>query len=154
MEQQSYNCIIAANVTPHEAFNAINSVSEWWTENIEGSIENLNDVFTVHFGNAWTTFKIVEFVKDKNIVWLVTDCDLTWLKDPKEWKDTQISFEISTVNDLTEINLTHVGLVPEIECYNDCKNGWDQYFKESFYKLLTEGKGTPILKEDSKTVKS
>lgn len=150
MEQQSYNCIITANVTPHEAFKAINSVSEWWTENIEGSIENLNDVFTIHFGNAWTTFKIVEFVKDKKVVWLVTDCDLTWLKDPIEWKDTQISFEISTVNDLTEINFTHVGLVPEIECYNDCKNGWDQYFKESFYNLLTEGKGTPILKEESK----
>ena len=81
MEQQSYNCIITANLTPNEAFNAINSVAKWWSENIDGSTENLNDVFTIHFGDAWTSYKIVEFVKDKKVVWLVTDCELTWLKD-------------------------------------------------------------------------
>jgi len=69
MDQQSYNCIITANVTPKEAFNAINSVAKWWSENIDGSTENLNDVFTIHFGDAWTSYKIVEFVKDKKVVW-------------------------------------------------------------------------------------
>jgi hypothetical protein len=152
MEQQSYNCIITANVTPNEAFNAINSVAKWWSENIDGSTENLNDVFTIHFGDAWTSYKIVEFVKDKKVVWLVTDCELTWLKDKKEWKDTKISFEISTVNNSTQINFTHIGLVPEVECYKDCFNGWNHFFKGSLFKLLTEGIGTPDKKKVNSAV--
>jgi hypothetical protein len=43
----------------------------------------------------------------------------------------------------TEVSFTHVGLVPEIECYNDCRKGWDFYIKESLRKLITEGKGVP-----------
>jgi hypothetical protein len=58
-----------------------------------------------------------------------------------------MDFEISTVGDQTKINFTHIGLVPEIECYNMCVKGWDQYFKGSLYKLITEGKGQPQLKK-------
>ena len=39
--------------------------------------------------------------------------------------------------------MTHVGLVPGIECYEDCEKGWDFYIKESLFKFLTEGKGLP-----------
>ncbi len=43
--------------------------------------------------------------------------------------------------------MTHVGLVPEAECYNDCKAGWDKHVGESLLKLLTEGKGI-VFEED------
>lgn len=148
MRQQNYSSSILANITAKEAYLKINRVSEWWSENIEGESKKLNDIFTIHFafGDSFE-IKIIDTIPDKKIVWLVTDCNLTWVKDSKEWKGTKISFEISTENNSTQINFTHIGLVPEIECYNGCVQGWNQYIKGSLYKLLNEGKGEPDRKK-------
>lgn len=144
MNKKDYNATITANIPVREAFKYINRVSAWWSENLKGRSENLNDIFTVHFEFGDTfTIKIIEVVIDKKIVWLVTDCNLTWVKDSKEWKGTKMIFEISTENNSANISFTHVGLVPQIECYDGCVNGWDQYIKGSLFKLLTEGKGQP-----------
>src|SRR6185369_10338431 len=125
MKKQDYNATLVVKNTPAEAFKQINRVSAWWTENVEGPSENLGDVFTVHFGETFVTFNIVEWVPNKKVVWLVTDCHLPWLKDIKEWKDTKVSFEISGEKDGTKINFTHIGLVPGVECYDGCEKGWD-----------------------------
>ncbi len=143
MENQNYNAVITVNANANEAFNSINSVSKWWTENLEGSLQNLNDVFTVNFGETFATIKILEVVANKKVVWHVTDCYLHWLTDKTEWKDTKMIFELSTEGNSTQISFTHVGLVPNVECYNDCRKGWDQYIKGSLFKLITEGKGIP-----------
>ena len=143
MKKQDYNASITVKPSAEEAFKGINSVSKWWTENIDGSSEKLNDVFTVHFGDAFVTHQLVEVIPAKKVEWLVTDCYLTWFKDKKEWNGTKMSFEISTKDNVTQINFTHIGLVPEVECYDNCVKGWDQYFKDSLFKLLTEGKGEP-----------
>lgn len=148
MQKRSYTCSITATITAQEAFERINRVSEWWSENIKGSTKNLNDIFTIRFdfGDSFV-IKIVELVKGKKVVWLVTDCDLTWIKDKKEWKGTQISFDISTENNSTQINFTHMGLVPGIECYDGCVKGWNYFIKESLFKFLTEGNGLPDRKK-------
>ena len=143
MKKQDYNATIVVKATPAEAFKNVNRVSAWWTENLEGSSENLNDVFTVHFGDTFVTFKIIELVPAKKVVWLVTDCYLHWLNDKTEWNNTRISAEVTSENDATTVSFTHVGLVPGIECYDMCIKGWDQYVKTSLYKLITEGKGMP-----------
>lgn len=147
MTKQDYQSAITAAVTPKEAFSTITRVSEWWTAHLDGSSKKTGDIFTVHFGETFVTFKITEAIPDKKIVWLVTDCNLHWIKDKKEWKNTQMSFDISSENKLTRINFTHTGLVPEIECYNDCTTGWDHYIKESLFKLITQGKGLPDRKQ-------
>ena len=148
MNKKDYNATITANIPAKKAFKYINRVSEWWSENLKGRSENLNDIFTVHFEFGDTfTIKIIEVVTDKKIVWLVTDCDLTWVNDRKEWKSTKMYFEISTENNSANISFTHVGLVPQIECYDGCVKGWDQYIKGSLFKLLTEGKGQPDKKK-------
>jgi hypothetical protein len=51
-------------------------------------------------------------------------------------------FDISSTNEGTLVSVTHVGLVPEIECYEQCKKGWN-FYVESLRKLMTEGKGEP-----------
>src|SRR5438477_7470684 len=130
MEKQNYNVSVTVEAPAEKAFKSINNVSEWWNENLGGSSHKLNDIFTIHFsGNNFATHKIVEFVPDKKIVWQVTDCYLEWLTDKKEWQNTKMSFEISTKDNSTQINVTHIGLVPEVECYDMCVKGWDQYVK-------------------------
>jgi hypothetical protein len=147
MKKQDYTATILVKATANKAFQSINQVTAWWTENIEGRSEKLNDVFTIHFGEAFVTMKIVESVPDKKVVWNVTDCYLHWFADKKEWKGTQIVFEISAEGDSTSIQFTHVGLEPQVECYDNCVKGWDQYFKGSLAKLINEGKGLPQRKE-------
>lgn len=148
MENQNYNTTLTVSQTANEVFKSINSVSKWWTENFEGSSEKLNDVFTVDFGdNNFVTHKLIEVITDKKIVWLVTDCYLSWFKDKTEWTNTKMSFAISTENNSTTIHFTHIGLVPEVECYDMCVKGWDQYVKGSLFKLITEGKGEPQKKK-------
>ena len=124
MNQEDYHSSISANITAKKAFENINRVSEWWTKSYEGSSQSPGDTFTVRFGETFVNFKKAEVVPGKKIVWQVTDCNLHWLKDKKEWKDTKMSFEISSKDNSTQISVTHIGLVPEIECYNDCKKGW------------------------------
>jgi Activator of Hsp90 ATPase homolog 1-like protein len=147
MKKQDYTATILVRAAANKAFKSINHVAAWWTENLEGSSEKLNDVFTIHFGEAFVTMKIVESVPDKKVVWNVTDCYLHWLADKKEWKNTQIVFEISAEGDSTRIQFTHVGLVPQVECYDNCVKGWDQYIKDSLVKLIAEGKGLPQKKQ-------
>lgn len=146
--KKNYNVSITVESPAEKAFKSINNVSEWWNENLEGSSHKLNDVFTIHFSeNNFVTHKIVEFVPDKKVVWQVTNCYLEWLTDKTEWTNTKMSFEIITKDNSTQINFTHIGLVPEVECYNDCVKGWNQYVKDSLLKLINEGKGQPAKKK-------
>ena len=152
MKKEDYKINLTVNASAQEVFKNINSVSKWWTEHLEGNSKKLNDEFTVRFDDVHvSTQKLIELIPDKKIVWLVTDSKLNFIKDKSEWTGTKISFEISektgkSDNYQTQITFTHIGLVPEIECYKDCSKGWDYYIKGSLFKLLTTGKGTPELK--------
>jgi hypothetical protein len=146
MKKQDYTVSIMVNATAVEVFKSINNVSKWWSEDMEGSSQKLNDEFTVHFGETSITVKLVELIPYKKIGWYVTDCYKHFLKDKKEWKDTTMTWEISAAGNATQINFTHTGLVPGLECYGACEKAWDFYIKESLFKLLTKGKGTPELK--------
>jgi hypothetical protein len=80
---------------------------------------------------------MVEVVPNKKWVWLVTDCHLPRLKDTTEWKNTHIVFEISEGKHHTSIDMTHVGLVPGVACYNVCEDGWNRHLKDLTVRLET-----------------
>ena len=144
MENQDYHATIMVSQAANEVFTAINSVPKWWTEKLEGSSGKLNDVFTVDFGDTnFVTHKLIEVIPGKKIVWLVTDCYLSWFTDKTEWKNTKMVFEIAATGNQTQIDFTHIGLLPDLECFDICRKGWDQYVKDSLFKLITEGKGQP-----------
>ncbi|HEX2682090.1 MAG TPA: SRPBCC domain-containing protein [Candidatus Dormibacteraeota bacterium] len=142
-KQQDYRASIMANITPSEAFDRISRVSEWWTAGVTGSTHEIHDTFTLRWGKTFVDIKIAEVIPDKRVVWDVTDCNLDWISDKKEWKDTRITWDVSRDNDATRITMMHVGLVPEAECYKDCETGWNFYVAESLLKLMTEGTGLP-----------
>jgi hypothetical protein len=147
MANKDYTISLTVDAPAKEVFRNINSVTKWWTEVLDGGYEKLNDEFTVHFGDVHeSTQKLVEFIPDQKVVWLVTKSRLNFIKDKQEWTNTKISFEISEDSKKSQVRFTHFGLVPEVECYKDCTKGWDYYIKGSLFKLLTEGKGTPELK--------
>jgi hypothetical protein len=146
MKKQDYKATLTVDATPKEVFKKINSVTKWWTDELEGDSQKIGDEFTVRFGDVHvSTQKLIEVAPDKKVVWLVTKSDLSFIKKKDEWTNTTISFDIFTHNNKTQIQFTHTGLIPEVECFKSCTEGWDYFIKGSLFKLLTEGKGTPGL---------
>ena len=148
MQEQDYSISINVDASAAEAFKAINSVTKWWTENLEGSSQKLNDEFTVRFGEVHvSTQKIIEFVPDKKVVWLVSYSNLNFIKDNNEWTGTKVIFEVSQEDKKTTVKFTHLGLAPRKECFDACSGAWNQYIEGSLLSLINTGKGQPALKE-------
>jgi len=144
MNKKNLTITVDVDQSAHEVFNAVNNVSKWWTENLKGGTKALNDEFTVQFEDVhYSKQRLIEVVPDKKVVWLITESRLSFLENKAEWNDTRLVFDISTHGDKTRLQFTHVGLVPDIECYKDCSNAWGYYISGSLAKLIASGKGQP-----------
>ena len=140
---QDFSITLLVDNTPKEAFDAINNVRGWWSEEIEGRTDELGE-FKYHYQDIHRcTIKITELVPGKKVVWHVVDNYFNFVKDKSEWKDTDIVFEIAKKGDKTEVRFTHVGLVPAYECYGVCSDAWGTYINGSLRNLITKGKGQP-----------
>jgi len=116
-------------------YGSLLNVRQWWSglfgEEIEGSSEKINDVFTFCAGGGVheSVQKLIELVPNEKITWLVTESNLNFLENPNEWANTRIGFEISGVPGNIKVRFTHFGLQPQIECYSQCTDAWTLYMR-------------------------
>jgi hypothetical protein len=144
MTTSDFTTTLLVDQTPKEVFNAINNVRGWWSEEIEGGTDKLSAEFKYHYEDVHRCqMKIVEFIPDKKVVWLVLDNYFKFTKDKSEWKDNKIVFEITPKENKTQLQFTQVGLVPEYECYDICRDAWTNYIQTSLRNLIATGKGQP-----------
>lgn len=144
MATSDFTTTLLVDETPEVAFKAITNVRGWWSEEIEGNTEKLNDEFTYHYEDVhYCQIKLIEVIPNEKIVWFVKYNYFKFTKDRSEWTGTKMSFEIAKKNGKTEIRVTHHGLVPEFECYDICSNAWTQYIQQSLKNLISTGKGQP-----------
>ncbi len=93
MPAKDFTTTIVVNQTPVEVFNAINNVSGWWSEEVEGDTEKLNAEFDYHYQDVHRSrFKIIESVPGKKVVWDVLENQFSFTKDKKEWTGDKIVF--------------------------------------------------------------
>ena len=149
---ESFTTSYVVDQTPQEAFDAINNVRGWWSENVEGSTDQLNSVFDYEGDKDTHSCKIrfVELVPGQRVVWRVLENYFSFTDDQNEWIGTHIIFEISKKESRTEVRFTHQGLVPSHECFEVCNPAWTYFIGSSLRSLIATGKGGPILK-NSKT---
>ncbi len=142
MKTSDFTTTILVDQTPQEAFDAINSVRDWWPGEIEGNTQQLNDEFTYRYKKIhYSKQKLVEMIPGKKVVWLVTDSSLNFVENKSEWTGTKIIFEISEKNNKTEVRFTHLGLIPQYECFNSCSNAWTDIIRDGLRGLIATGKG-------------
>jgi Activator of Hsp90 ATPase homolog 1-like protein len=144
MNTSDFTTTVLVDQTPEAAFHAINNVRGWWSEEIEGSTDTLNEAFNYHYEDVHRCkIKVTELIPAKKIVWQVLENYFKFTKDRTEWTGTTIIFDITEKDNKTEIQMTHQGLVPEYECYNICRDSWTNYIQKSLYNLISTGKGQP-----------
>lgn len=144
METKDYNVALTVNATPGDAFKKIAKIESWWRKDFKGDAENMDSAFTVPFGDpAFVNFKVAASEPGKKLVWVVTDCFLPWFKDQKEWNGTKVVWEIAGTDNTTQIKMTHVGLVPEVECYQVCETGWNGHINGGLLHFINENQVLP-----------
>jgi hypothetical protein len=146
--EQSFTTAFSVNRTPREAFEAITNVRGWWSQEIEGVTDQVGGEFDYHYKDVHRCrIRVTELVPGRKVAWLVLDNHFDFIDDQSEWKDTEVVFEISDKDGGTEVRFTHIGLVPQYECYDVCSNAWGGYISGSLRDLIDKGEGRPNPKE-------
>jgi hypothetical protein len=162
MNATSFTTAFLVDQTPDQAFAAIRDVRGWWSEGVEGGTADVGDEFTYRYGDLHVSKqRLTEVAPGRRMVWLVLDATLSFTRDRAEWKGTKVVFEVSRKGNQTEVRFTHQGLVPALECFEDCSSAWGSYVNGSLKSLIATGKGKPdrkakIAEEDvpAETVKA
>ena len=149
MAKNDFTSSISAKISAAEAIKKISNVPGWWGVSFTGNSEKQGDTFIIKMGGeSFFNFTVTELVPGKKLVWLITDCNMPWYTNKKEWASTRLIFDLDEKNGETTITFTHEGLTPDIECYKDCEPGWTHWIKTSLFSYLTTGQG--VFKQPTK----
>ena len=148
MNQENFTTSILVDKDPAAAFDAIKNFRAWWSEEIEGNTDQLNETFFYHYKDVHLSkIKLIEVIPEKKLVYQVIDNQFNFTKDKSEWINTKLVFDLIPEGGKTKIVFTHEGLVPAYECYNVCHDAWSGYIQGSLKSLITIGIGKPNGKE-------
>ena len=148
LENKSYSKTISVKKSARDAYNAILNLRGWWSEDIEGKTDNLNETFFYHYKDIHLCkIKLIEAVAGKKVVYLITENEFNFIKDKTEWVNTKLVFDISEAAGKTKVTFTHDGLTPADECYEVCNDAWTTYIGSSLKDFIDTGKGNPNPKD-------
>lgn len=144
MSPESYSTTITVDRPAREVFDVINDPRVWWWSDLDGQADEIGAVFVFDSrpDHIWR-FRVTELVPAEKVVWRVFDSETGFVEDRDEWNDTEITFELSETDGATSVRFTHVGLTPDLECFDSCSAGWTGYITDSLARLLTAGQGRP-----------
>jgi len=138
IKETKYTVAIEVAKPPDNVFNRlVNDVSKFWPEDFEGESTKLNDEFIFRSGDThFSKNKVVEFVPNKKVVWLVTESMRK--TDNFEWTGTKMVFELKARNNITLLEFTYDGFILENE-YDRLVQVCNMVIKEKLYNFLTNG---------------
>ena len=137
---EDYQTRMTLNASADDVFDALTtlaSLGAWWTP-VEGSgLPGGELIFT--FGPGSTAVMRVDAAeRGVGVVWTNIACMMD------DWVGTSIHFDLEpTRSGGTELTFRHVGLTPRLECYADCKSGWDHFIPTSLRDYVETGTGHP-----------
>jgi hypothetical protein len=148
MKNTSFTSTITVSKPAADAFNAIKNFRGWWSEEIEGNTDKLNETFFYHYKDIHLCkMELIESVPGQRLVYQVVENDFNFIEDKSEWVNTKLVFELANENGHTSVRFTHEGLVPAYECYQVCNDAWSGYINNSLKQFIETGKGNPNPKD-------
>jgi hypothetical protein len=157
-----YSTSFTVQQSADEVYAAVLNVGAWWTGEIEGRANEVGAEFAYrHLPQHYSLQRVVELEPGRRVVWQVVDSKLAFVSEPSEWTGSEIVFDILPATDGnghtraiasgpdhlhpvgSELRFTHVGLLPDVECFGACSTAWRHYINGSLHSLITTGEGLP-----------
>ena len=142
MKTKDYTFEIISQQSPDYIFKHLLDIGFQWkgqfNEHIAGATAEIEDEFEFKAGDGmhYSWQRLIEKIPNKKLIWQVTKSNLSFLKEPQEWTGSKLCFEIeSAANSKTLIRFSHIGLQPQIECYDACSSAWNLYMEALKKKL-------------------
>jgi hypothetical protein len=143
-ESKSFTVSITVAKAADDVLDSIKNFRGWWSEEIEGNTDKLNETFFYHYKDIHLCrIKMIEEVPGKKLVYHVVDNKFNFIEDQTEWVNTHLIFDLESKAGTTQLTFTHEGLVSECECYQVCNDAWTGYITKSLKNLIETGKGNP-----------
>jgi uncharacterized protein YndB with AHSA1/START domain len=120
-----------------DALTTPSALTAWWT-NASGS-GLAGGELRFMFGDDALVIRVDEAERPSAVRWTAL------VSEPlPDWEATTISFDVSpNQNGGSRLDFRHTGMTPQLECYNACSKGWEQYLA-SLADYLDSGKGDPF----------
>jgi uncharacterized protein YndB with AHSA1/START domain len=118
----------------------------WWSQDSDIATD-VGGTSHLRFGRTYKDMRIDNLEPGREVRWTCTGAHIATgdLTRRDEWVGTQVVFRLlPDAQGHTLLEFEHVGLVPALECYDLCDDGW-RYFLDSLRKLVESGRGTPYV---------
>lgn len=132
----NYSVSIDVTISRDQVFShLIHDIPKFWPEDFKGESSKLNDefIFTSE-GGHYSKNKIAELVPNEKVVWLVTESIRP--TDNFDWTGTKMIFELSPLDNGTQIEFTYDGFIFDHE-YDRLVQICDIVIKDMLYNFLT-----------------
>lgn len=149
----SFECDLLLSSPPPKVYKALTTqygIQSWWTKSCEVGTA-VGEQITIRFGHTFKVMRIEALSLDTEVRWNVIDAHLVvpGLIRTTEWIGSTIAFQLMPQpNGITRLHLEHIGLTPEVECYEICSQGWRQ-FLGSLKSYVETGKGFPYVESEA-----
>ncbi len=142
-----YQQTLIINATPAAVYAALTTpagLRGWWTDDCDVPTE-VGSTIHFRFGPNYKDMRIEQLDPSREVRWHCTRAHIAVgdLARRDEWVGTDIEFHLTPEGDgRTRVHFEHIGLVPELSCYELCNGGW-QYFMSSLQQFVETARGTP-----------
>ncbi|HEY0814214.1 MAG TPA: SRPBCC domain-containing protein [Pseudonocardia sp.] len=137
---QDYEARVTIDAPPEAVFAALTTLdglAAWWAP-VTGDGATGGELRFVFSFDVPLRMRVKEAREASLVQWTCEEC--AWLPD---WVGTTISFTLTArAGGGCDLVFRHHGLTPRLECFQDCKSGWD-HFLPSLRAYVETGEGHP-----------
>ena len=145
MSHYQQSLIVEADpATLYAALTTPEGLRGWWTQDCDVETKAGGSLH-FRFGPNHKDLRIERLEPGREVRWLCTGAHIAVgeLSCRYEWVGTQLVFRLTPQGSgRTRLDFEHIGLVPALEGYGLCSDGWRHYLG-SVQRFAETGRGTP-----------
>jgi uncharacterized protein YndB with AHSA1/START domain len=135
-DYQSRLTLDASTDTVFDALTTIEGLAGWWTPVTGDGLAGGELTFSFA-PEAYVVMRVDAAERGVGVRWTALACHF------EDWVGTSVHFDLEALESGgTELRFRHAGLTPRLECFSDCKSGWD-HFIPSLRAYVETGTGHP-----------